>query len=722
MIREIKMQNVASYKGPTALTTDKKINLVYGLNGTGKSTLSNFLHNQSHPRFSSCSLNPSDSATILVYNQDFIRENFYVSDSLKGIFSLSKENKAAEQKIVEAEKRLAKLQTDFAEKNNNKTEEERTKSTQKQAAVDKVWKIKSDYTGGDRVLEYCLDGLKGQKDKLFDHLASTPKPEQEPKRTEAELKKEVDSLKGDGAQPFPRIDPLVFTKHDTELDPIFTQAIVGNEDSVVAVLIEKLGNSDWVRDGLHYIPENVDEEGNPCPFCQQSTITRSLIEDITSYFDDTYQAAIDSLALLDKNYKESIFSLPSREKITEHSFAADSKIELEKLHDNCINILNANLTKISQKLKNPRTDLVLASSVDAIEKLNEAINKINELVDDHNLKLQNKSASLAAIKDEFWSLMRWKYDQTIERFNQDVVGANTKIDTISGEIHELSQSITAERNAIAAAQKETVNIEEAIENINAGLRDLAIEDFEIKNHSKNLYRIVRVGDSDDAFHTLSEGERMIISFLYFCELCKGKLHAEDTSTHRIVVIDDPISSLSHIYIFNIGQLIKSLFFRSDRFKQVFVLTHSLYFFYELTDTNHDRRKATQNLFRIIKNTQGSLVCPMKYDEIQNDYQSYWEIIKDPSQPPALVANCMRNIVEYFFNFVKKRDLNNVFQQPTLQGTKHQAFCRYINRESHSVGQNIFDFKEFDYEMFREGLKLVFHETGYPEHYEQMIKT
>ena len=112
---------------------------------------------------------------------------------------------------------------------------------------------------------------------------------------------------------------------------------------------------------------------------------------------------------------------------------------------------------------------------------------------------------------------------------------------------------------------------------------------------------------------------------------------------------------------------------------------------------------------------------MNYNEIQNDYQSYWEIIKDPCQPPALVANCMRNIVEYFFNFVKKKDLNNVFQQPALQGTKHQAFCRYINRESHSVGQNIFDFKEFDYEMFREGLKCLFQETGFLEHYEQMIK-
>jgi wobble nucleotide-excising tRNase len=112
---------------------------------------------------------------------------------------------------------------------------------------------------------------------------------------------------------------------------------------------------------------------------------------------------------------------------------------------------------------------------------------------------------------------------------------------------------------------------------------------------------------------------------------------------------------------------------------------------------------------------------MKYEEIQNDYQTYWSIVRDPNQPPALLANCMRNVIEYFFAFVKKKDLNNVFQQACLRGNRHEAFCRYINRESHSLGQNIFDIKEFNYEAFKEGLRLVFVEAGYPEHYEQMMK-
>lgn len=281
--------------------------------------------------------------------------------------------------------------------------------------------------------------------------------------------------------------------------------------------------------------------------------------------------------------------------------------------------------------------------------------------------------------------------------------------------------IAVQRFEISEQQKKTVNIDEAILNINNGLIELGIEEFKIDKHSDVLYKIVRTEQCDNTFQTLSEGEKMIISFLYFRELSKGKKTALSQSNKKILVIDDPISSLSHIYIFNVGQLIKNDFFNSTNYEQIFVLTHSLYFFYEMTNTNHDRRKDNQKLFRMIKNSHGSQMLEMRYEEIQNDYHSYWLIIKDDKQPQALIANSMRNIIEYFFNFIEKKDLNNVFQKPELKDIKYQAFYRYMNRESHSLGQNIYDYKEFNYADFREAFALVFTVSGYKEHYEKMIK-
>lgn len=109
MISKINLDNIASYKKPTSLETDKKVNLIYGLNGTGKSTLSNFLYNKDDSDFSSCSIEGMGDEDILVYNQRFISDFFYEPDNLKGIFTLSKENKEAEQKVRNAEKEIIKL-------------------------------------------------------------------------------------------------------------------------------------------------------------------------------------------------------------------------------------------------------------------------------------------------------------------------------------------------------------------------------------------------------------------------------------------------------------------------------------------------------------------------------------------------------------------------------------------------------------------------------------
>ena len=49
-----------------------------------------------------------------------------------------------------------------------------------------------------------------------------------------------------------------------------------------------------------------------------------------------------------------------------------------------------------------------------------------------------------------------------------------------------------------------------------------------------------------------------------------------------------------------------------------------------------------------------------------------------------------------------------------------TFNRYMNRESHSKGQNIFDIKEFDYNSFRSAFKKVFEIEGYIDHYNKMM--
>ena len=717
MVTKITMNQVASYKCPTAIETDKKVNIVYGLNGTGKSTLAEYLYNRSDACFENCNIEGLNDEEILVYNQHFVKDYFYEPDDLKGIFTLSKENREAKLKITNAENEITKLNNEKKQMIELKARYESDLSQKKQEAENRVWEIKGAYHGGD--LEYCLSGFMGRKEALFNHLLSIDKPEQQPTKTIDELKKEVEAIQDKSATKYDLLPQIEFHGFKIETNQLFNKVIIGNENSTVANLINKLGNPDWVRKGLEYLLLDNNEMAT-CPFCQERTVSKALIENIKAYFGKVYEDDIKELKKLSLEYESCINSLPNIETYESNPFIIERKAELKNLFNNMTNCLGNNKLRIMNKLKAPSQEILIIESTDLINSINQFISEINKEISEHNNKIDNKETILSDIKLLFWNNMRLDYDQTIHAFKRNKIDIEKKKEDLLKQLSKIEDKINMQKQIIAEQQKETVNIEEAIANINNKLLELGIEGFKIEKHSDVLYKIVRAEECDNIFQTLSEGEKMIISFLYFRELCNGKKTASSNTKKKIIVIDDPISSLSHIHIFNIGRVIKNDFFDSEYFEQVFILTHSLYFFYEMTEIDHKKRGEKQKLFRIVKNGDGSRILKMKYEEIQNDYQSYWSIVKDDKQPAALIANCMRNIIEYFFNFIEKNDLNNVFRKPELKAIKYQAFYRYVNRESHSLGQNIFDFKEFNYDDFKEAFRLVFYVSGYNEHYDRMI--
>ena len=720
MINEIHIDKVTSYKTPSTIFPNTKVSLIYGLNGSGKSTFSNLFYNPTNSEFSECTITEDSESEFLVYNQKFLSDYFYEEDNLKGIFTLSKENKEVLVKIDQEENNLKTLEDEKTKISEKLAEFEKQLETAKTKATDKIWEIKTKYTGGDRVLEYCLDGLK-RTEKLFYHLKSLNNPSEKPTYTISVLKKESDLIQGDKAHKIDRIGIFEFSGINVEDDDLFKKIIVGSQEGTVAEFINNLENSDWVKTGLDYVPDKIEKSNAPCPFCQEDTITEKLLDSIRKVFNDSYDTDISLL----EGLKESYISSDTEINFGEiSSLAVVDTVLSQKWKSACNDIKSIyreNRLLIDDKIKSPSSPVTLGSSREAASSLNGIIDEVNVLIDSHNKKLTNKTVSLANINARFWDLMRWDYDQTLSSYADTELTLNSEIASIKSKLEHNKKNILTVKEKVVELRKGTVNIEEAITNINNGLSEIGIAGFSVVKHSENLYRISRTDAEKDAFHSLSEGEKTVISFLYFLELCKGQRSASSSPKKKVVVIDDPISSLSHIYVFNIGQLIKKYLFNAKEFEQILVLTHSLYFFYELTHTNKEKRNETQNLYRIIKNSTGSSIIAMKYEEIQNDYQSYWSIIKDESVPPALIANCMRNIVEYFFNFVQKLDFNNVFQSHALAADKYQAFYRYMNRESHSLGQNIFDIKEFNYSDFKEGLKLIFEECGYSDHYKAMMK-
>jgi len=760
MITKISLKSVASCgTTPAILETNKRVNLMYGLNGTGKTTMSRYLAKRDDAKFSNCSLEGVSDEKILVYDHDFIESNFYETDEINGIFTLSSANKNAEEKIKHATEEIGKIDLRLEDKQNKnglmvdlKKEEEKLSSLIS-LSEQKVWEIKDSYYGGDRILEFCLDDYnKKDKSAFFNKFLSVKKPSNKPKRTIEELKEEAQKIQGAGAKIYDDndIQKILFDFSAAESDPILSEVIIGNENSTVAAFIKQLKNSDWVKLGLQYLPEikqelGAEQKNTKCPFCQKETITPEFYIQIKNYFDDVYEKKIEKLKELEDQYWSAWSSIPREDIYLDNPFIKNKEKEFKLLYKNLYEKLRKNWSAIKEKREDaPAKIFDLELSSPEVEALNKFFEEIIAEIRVHNKKVRNKNKHKKEITNEFWEIMRWEYDPTIAAFTTQKKSFDEEIKLLKIEIKKLESDKQDQTKIIEDSQKETVNIDGAIININSRLRDLGIDGFEIGKASVDLqkldsdrkvignrklefYKLKRdTGANEDQFKTLSEGEKTIISFLYFLELCKGKESESEIAIKKIIVIDDPISSLSHLFIFNVSQLIKHTFFDDSNFQQIFVLTHSLYFFHELIKIGPkeegDRFKFDGALFRIFKKN-GTCIQDMKQDEIQNDYQSYWKMIKDHNEgnaSDALLAVSMRNILEFFFGFIEKAKFNEAIIK--IDPRKYQAFIRYVNRESHSDFVNISDTKEINTELFKEAFKEVFLKAGYENHFHKMISS
>lgn len=562
MISKIKLQKVASYgESPTVLETDKQINLIYWLNWTWKTTISKYLQHPEESDFSDCSIEGLNDEKILVYNENFIHDNFY-QDTQKGIFSLNAENKEAKEKITNLEAEVQK-QNWILENTNKELWEKNIELEKLKANIqEKTREIKTNYS--DQILDFCLERKKGSKEALFDDLVTKEKPQSQPKITIEQLEKEAETI-DDSAKMYDEneIKKITFDFSKIEENPIFNEVIIGNENSQIAELIKQLDNSNWVKVGKEYLTE--PQWGNEvCPFCQQNTISKELYNEIQNYFDENYQNKMRNLWFLQDQYHTELENVESiKASLLDNEFI-QWKEEILKTITTLFQSLNTKLTsnyqKINKKIQNPNIMIELESTTSEKDEINNFLDSIITEIKEYNDKVKNKKDTKKKIIDNFWNIMRWNYDSYIVDYQKQKKEISSKKSKIEESIVELKKNINNLQKEIKKAEADQVNIKDAIDNINNQLMFFWLEGFSIVSSGNEEYKLQRPHQDLAKFETLSEGEKTVISFLYFLELCKGRQSKDEVKGKEIIVIDDPISSLSHMYVFNIAQLIKQNFF------------------------------------------------------------------------------------------------------------------------------------------------------------------
>ncbi|HFN3396562.1 TPA: AAA family ATPase, partial [Campylobacter jejuni] len=386
-----------------------------------------------------------------------------------------------------------------------------------------------------------------------------------------------------------------------------------------------------------------------------------------------------------------------------------------------------NIRKIQEKIKEPSKKIELEKTDEVFQNFNNYIKEIQQKIIEFNSKLDNCKNEKEKLEKQFWEFVIFEKKEIIEKYNKDKKEQEINKGVLDKENQAIKDGIQHIENTIKEKQKEVINIQEAVDKINNHLKDLGILSFYIKTHDneKQEYIIAREGENKPSFKTLSEGEKTLISFLYFLQLCQGKKEKDEAILDKIIVIDDPISSLSFNYVYEIAQLIKHTFFKNALYKQIFIFTHNLYFYHEIfIIINNESTKNNIASFRIFKNQNNfSCISSLKRDEILNDYQAYWQILKEYKQEKthkAIIPNTMRNILENFIGFVYAKKLSDIINGHFANDIQYKAFYRYISRESHSDRENISDVKDIDINMFFEAFENFFNKLKHEEHYRKMM--
>ena len=721
---KLNIRAVRSYRSDKSVILDlsKRINLVYGQNGSGKSTISGYFYKSDDEAYKNCSFECNDEYKFIVYNSQFVEDSFYNKSEQPGIFTLSQENKEGLAAIVLNNGKIASLKKKLSSISSELEKKEEMIDKVKDSYQTDIWNKTAHIRKKDGGLGELMVGFL-QKATFFQRVSQ----QIDMKDTDTlNLTFEYGKLKDNKNTTYDTIVMPPIPKLSDEQINILSLSLTASGDSYLSVLIDKLGNADWIRTGLEYI------EDEHCPFCQEKTINERFKSEVKKIFDDSYDQTIHEITNIYTTYKEATHNYVDAIKasVSSNSYITD-KNEILNIVDDCNVIFQSNLKSIQEKLDKPSQCIDFVIENPSLDILIQKIENYNSEIHEINLKVNNYDVSVNELKTKLWRAIRFICNDLIETYGKQLLDLNAERESILSKNRGVLNDIEKLSSEVISLSQKVSNIDETIRKINRTLKSLGIVHFKLKKKEESdFFQICRDnGIENNIYKTLSEGEKTLITFLYFLELCDGRLGSEtNSSKEKLIVIDDPISSLSHDYIYEISSLIHHRLIKKNENTKIVILTHNLFFFQELikvAPTKKDVFDKKYQLYRVIKD-QYSDILTINRDEIKNEYEALWMVLKDVKQGklnPIVLPNIMRNILEYYFSFSCKmeklsEELDNLVSSET--DINYKTFYRYINRGSHSDSINISNLGQISANKYLEMFEGIFKKTNDEKHFNKML--
>lgn len=730
MIDKILIKKVATFSDEGITISDlKKINFIYGSNGCGKTTISNFLHNSSSSNFSNCSIEWKNDTPVdtLVYNKEF-RERNFGQGKLGGIFTLG-EATAEEIEVIDSKKeQLKNVKIEIVARKSGLATQEATLENLENTFKDNAWTAV--YKKYEVIFNEAFEGVKSKdrfKNKLLIEFTSNTKT----LLTIQELQSKALTIFGEAPTNINLI-PILNYDRITEIieNSIWKKIIIGKANVDIAGLIQKLNINDWVNQGRNYI---LDET---CPFCQEKTISDNFKKQLNDYFDESYLRDIQEVNTLKNEYDQAIENLLNELNSIENFQKSYDKSKLENdTFSAYLKTLTSQIATnngiLNNKIKEPSRIFDLVPLKEQLILIYDLIKNANANIIQHNAIVTNFATEKANLIQSVWKFLIEEYRPQITSFNLAKVGMERGISNVNTQLNEKIATSRQLDLEIKELSKNVTSIQPTIDEINRLLKSYGFLNFEILPAPEEGFYQIHREDGSIAETTLSEGEITFITFLYYLQLAKGGISEETVNNERLLVIDDPISSLDSNVLFVVSTLIKEIIknIRLDigNIKQIILLTHNVYFHKEVSFEGINRGPGERSLYWILRknNRVSGIQFYGNNNPILSSYDLLWREIREWDRNSGItIQNTMRRILENYFSILgNKKDefLINGFDNP-----EEKDICRslisWINEGSHTLPDDLYiEAPDDTIGKYLEVFKGIFQYTDNMGHYNMMMQ-
>lgn len=739
MIETLEIDQVATYATRATMAGLKDLNFVFGTNGAGKTTIGRVVANKSKPEHAHCSIAWKDGIEMqpLVYNRDFVDSNFNLEGNLKGIFTLGEKDIANELAIKAKKEEVDRYGKESAQRANTLGD-----AAQKSGKVQELADLEADFKDRcwaqkrkhDEAFSEAFAGVRNDAARFKERVLLQRQSNTADPQTLEYLTERAATVFGEAPQRQAKVPTLDFTRIVAlEVAPILAKKVVGKEDVDIAEMIHRLSHSDWVKAGQAHFEASAPK----CPFCQQAAPV-GLTESLESYFDETFEQDTQAIADLqdayDRENKSLLLALDAIEQSTSTfldrtAFAREQTVVDAKLRANALILVN--------KRKEPSAPQQLESLAEPLAAVFDLVEAANAKVAEHNRIVDSIGAEKTKLAAQVWRHILDDMSADLEAYSRKKTGLAAAIESLKGQIKTAEEAKVKAERELRELEKKATTVQPTVDAINDLLKSFGFKTFTLaKAGEQPHYKLVR-NDGKDAKHSLSEGEKSFVTFLYFYHLIKGSDSESGAAMDRIVVFDDPVSSMDSDVLFIVSSLIRALFedMKNGRsyVKQVFVLTHNVYFHKEVCFASPQRKGgskggkgAAPNLNRSYWVVRKSPTGPRleRFDEnpVKTSYELLWDEVRKDERNPLTIQNTMRRILEHYFKILGGVDFDELCEK--FEG-RDKLVCRsllsWVNDGSHfSHDDAHFAFGQDAIDDQVEIFKKIFERAEHLPHYDMMM--